>query len=1426
MSLNIFNELSKKTDIEFIKIITKEVEKEIEFYIFSEKMISLELFNEIKNALIKLFPEQKINLYMDFNIRNEENVVNFFKDIVNRYNKDILQDCKISLFDLNLSIMFKNKFLLSEFLEIKNKVKKELELQNIKINIIESFDEEIIKKIEESQKEIEIVEKKAINLKNDLDFGEVFNQIDEIVDVFDPYNIKNIYTIKGKIFFSELRNLKKTYLLTIMLHDETGNITCKKFPGFNGQIPTVEQLKQIKQGMEVIVTGTKEMDRYSNEETLMITGLKVVNDNSEITNREDNSEEKRVELHLHTKMSKNNGINSLEEYAKLAKHFGHKGLAITDHDVVQAFVDGDKISQKYDLKILYGVEANVVKEPIIVYNAKNKEIKDALYVIFDVETTGLSANFNDLIEIGAVKYQNGRIIDNYQAFIDIGYKLSNFTTELTGITNEDLKTGKKLDLVLKEFKEWCGDEAVLVAHNANFDRQFIARNYEKVLNVKLENQVLDTLELSRFLNPENTYHSLKILAKKYGVELDANAHHRADYDAKKLSEIFIKMLEQIKEKNINTFEELNTKNNINKTHGYHNLIYVKNQKGLSELYKLVSDANTINLQITPRMLEKDILKYQENLIYVGGGCSKSEIIYGYLNYSKEEFLTLLKKYQYIEILPPEQYQELIETDIFNNIEDIKKMIKNIVLAAKNVGIKVLANGNVHFTEPELYICKEMLYAKDFKKDKIKKDKDGNEIEIDVLNFNKWQNSNINKNQNQYFKTTEELLNEFSFLENAFEYVIKNTNEFLENTEKINIIPKDLFTPEIDGVDQKLIDMVYQNAKNIYGDELPEIIKERMEKEIKAITTYGFSVIYYIAHKLVKYSLDNGYLVGSRGSVGSSLVASFMNITEINPLPPHYVCPKCKKSEFILDGTYGSGYDLPIKKCDICNEEMKRDGQDIPFETFLGFKGDKVPDIDLNFSGDFQQKAHEFIRSKNKLNDEELFDETHSFRAGTIGTLAAKTAYAYIKNYFELTSKEYTNTDINYYISFLEGIKRTTGQHPGGIIVVPQKYNIYDFTPIQYPADDKNSNWQTTHFDFHSIHDNLLKLDILGHDDPTMLKKLYDLTGINPQSINITDEKVMELFSSNKSLNIENEYSDLFELGTLGVPEFGTDFVMGMLKDTKPKTFTELVIVSGLSHGTDVWLGNAKELIDNKICEFKDVIGCRDDIMVYLMYQGIDALQAFNIMENVRKGKGLTIDEINTLKEKNIPDWYIDSCQKIKYMFPKAHACAYVLMALRIAWYKVYYPLEYYCAYFSSRVDDFDAFSMVEGKETILRKIEILNDNNEFSDIKRKNLIASLKMCLEMVTRGFKFLKIDIEKSQSFEFVIDKEENALIIPFIALEGLGETEAINIVEQRNIKDFKTKEDFKNRTKIKTKTYEQLERFGAFDHLAASDQISLFD
>ncbi|MGL5021108.1 MAG: PolC-type DNA polymerase III, partial [Mycoplasmatales bacterium] len=1145
-----------------------------------------------------------------------------------------------------------------------------------------------------------------------------------------------------------------------------------------------------------------------------------------ITTREDTSVEKRVELHTHTKMSKNNGINSLDDYAQMAQKFGQKAMAITDHDVLQAYVDAERISKTYGIKIIYGLEATIVRDTEIVFNADSRILSDTSFTVFDVETTGLSANYNELIEIGAVKVVNGMEVNRYQQFIKIDEPLSEFITNLTGITNEDLEHGVETSEALASFREFSKG-TVLVAHNALFDMQFLGRNYEKYLNVEINQPVLDTLELSRFLNPESTFHSLKILAKKYQVALDSKSHHRADYDAQKTTEIFVKMLEQLNEKEIFNLEDINTSNDINKTRGNHNLIYVKEQGGLRNIYELVSDANTSDYQMQPRIIKSNLNRLRNHLIYVGAGCSKSEVVDSYMNHSKEQFENTIAQFDYVEVLPLSQYYELINNESFDGIEQVRQMVRQIYKTANKLGVPVIANGNVHYIEPNLSIIKEVLVGKDFKPNKVKKDDNGNEQPVDKIKFKKWMNDSKIKNGDQYFKTTSEMLEEFKFLGDdiANEIVITNTNKLADSTEVLKIIPDDLYTPEIPGVDEKLISMVYEKAHNIYGDELPDIVTKRLEKEINSITKYGFSVIYYISYKLVKYSLDHGYLVGSRGSIGSSLVATFMDITEINPLAPHYACPKCRYNEFILDGSCGSGYDLPKKSCPTCDVEMTRDGQDIPFETFLGFEGDKVPDIDLNFSGDFQALAHDFVRAKEIMGDDELFDFDHAFRAGTIGTIAEKTAYAYIANYFDLLDKPARKTDINYYIKYCEGIKRTTGQHPGGIIVVPQHRDIYEFTPIQYPADDKKSPWRTTHFDFHSIHDNLLKLDILGHDDPTMLKKLKDMTGIDPVNVDITDPKVMELFTSTESLNVTPNQIKC-DLGTMGVPEFGTEFVMEMLQDTKPTTFAELVQISGLSHGTDVWRNNAQDLIDNGTCILKDVIGCRDDIMVYLMYQGLDPLLSFNIMEDVRKGKGLKPEMITAMKECNVPQWYIDSCLKIKYMFPKAHAAAYVLMALRIAYFKVYYPLHYYSAYFGSRVSDFDAVSMIQGSEALNRKIKLIIElGDELSDVKRKGILNSLKMSLEMVERGFTFLPFDIYKSHSHAFVIDEEKNGLYMPFITIEGLGEKEALNIVIERDIKEFVTKEDFKKRTKIKNKSFEALEYFETFEGLHDSNQINLF-
>ncbi len=1403
-----------------------------DYFIEIERKFNLKFKDKVKRVIIQLTLKE----YQFSKIDNDKilHYINHFRRRNGRIDSS-LSAIRYNVSDEGINFELMNSFEQNLLLSAMPEIKREfglIGLRDLKFNMKKASNDDAKQKMEElyakREKElaapIKTVKAKARQLWGDDISSRKALAISEIID---PQNMINNAVIEGVIFDLELRELKKSSLLTMMVADKDGStIICKSFTGFMGKPPTHSQLASLKCGMEVKILGKRTYDKFVRDEVIEMSSVLVLNSTQQLTMREDLASDKRVELHVHTKMSKNNGISSMEDYAKFAKHFGHDAIAVTDHHGVQAFVEAESVAKKYDLKIVYGLEATIVDDPILCFNPNDQLLSEQTYTVFDVETTGLSANMNELIEIGATKLKDGLVVDSFQTFIKIDKPLSAFTTELTGITDADLSEGVELKEALLQFKKFC-DGTVLVAHNAIFDMQFMNSNYIRVLNYQIDNPVIDTLELSRFLNKDRTYHTLKILTKHYGVALDSKNHHRADYDAEKTAEMFDKMLKELADLNITSLEQLNSSNDVNKTRGRHCLIYVKTQEALRDLYELVSLSNVRDYFMEPRMLRSDIERLRENLIICSSGCQNGEIIDGYLNKTEEDFKKMFDFYDFIEILPPSQYAELIDNDTFADFQDVKTMHKRIIEIANNKGIKVVANGNTHFTEPKLYAAKEMLIAKDFKANKTKKNKEGIEEFIDKIRFKKLIASKQAKYKEQFYKTTDEMFAIFDYLDADYrqEIIVDNPKIIVDMVDRLKIIPDDLFTPEIEGVDDKLVKMVYDFAYERYGQQLPQLIVERLEKEVNSITQYGFSVIYYISHKLVKHSLDNGYLVGSRGSVGSSLVATFMEITEVNPLPPHYVCPKCKQSEFILDGSFGSGYDLPPKNCPDCNVDMLRDGQDIPFETFLGFKGDKVPDIDLNFSGEFQGQAFEFVRSRERLNDPELFDYAHAFRAGTIGTVAEKTAFAYVRNYFELLDKPTRKSDILYVSGNLEGIKRTTGQHPGGIIVVPTHREIYEFTPIAYPAEDVTQPWQTTHFDFHAIHDNLLKLDILGHDDPTMLKRLYDLTGVDPKYVDISDPKVMELFSGTNSIGVSSEQI-MSDLGTQGVPEFGTDFVMQMLKDTKPKTFSELVQISGLSHGTDVWLGNAQELIDNGTCVLKEVIGCRDDIMVYLMYQGVAPSSAFTIMEKVRKGKGVTDDEIKIMKDQGVPDWYIDSCQKIKYMFPKAHAAAYVLMALRIAYYKVHYPLEYYAAYFSSRVNDFDAPSMIRGSESLKNKIEMIkNFEDEMSDVKRKSILNSLKMSLEMVERGFTFDTFNLEKSDSFNFIINEDHSGLIMPFATIDGLGEKEAIRICEERAKGDFLTKEDFKKRTKVKKKSFEQLEIFDVFTGLEENNQISLF-
>lgn len=1258
-----------------------------------------------------------------------------------------------------------------------------------------------------------------------------------INDALDEFVPEVAATLKGVVYQPELRSgiSKRGNAYTILsfyLFDGEGAISCSCFA--NNSMKK-EDMARLKNNMIVTIQGTVKEDRYSRDDkTCDVTYLICEEESAPFTTRSDGAVVKRAELQLHTKFSKLSGVSSLDDYARLAKHFGHKAIAITDNDVLHAYVQGDRIKKQYGLQVIYGVEANVCRDPKIVENPIDANLADAKYCVFDTETTGLSANFNHLIEIGAVMYQHGQIIDTYQQFIKIDEPLSAFISNLTNITDDDLANGVDLKTALKDFLAWS-EGSILVAHNATFDRQVMARNYERVLGINFSQPIIDTLELSRFLNPERTYHSLSKLSSLYKIKIDESAHHRADYDAQQLSQIFECMLKQLQEKGIDNLNQINEMNDSFTNRGFKNFIYVKDQDGLAPFYELISNSLTNYFKLNPRVKESEILANREHLLYVGGGSVDGSIIDAYLNKNEQELRDLIDQFDYVLINQPSQYISLIKNNTFNSMDDIHNMLTNIMLVCQQQQVPVIVGGNVYFTEPFLAEAKEMIFASSLGNFADRRDySDNDRYQKAVMRFEKWYDQNHEMVLDQYYHTTDEMLEAFSFSEHAQSIVIDNVNAFIDKIEDIQIIPEGLSTPNIEGVDDKVRNLVYNKAHELYGNPLPQVIEQRITKELDSIIGYGYSVIYYISYKLVKYSNDDGYLVGSRGSVGSSVVAFLMGISEVNPLAPHYYCPKCHYLEFIDDGSCASGYDLVDKECPNCHIPLKHDGQDIPFETFLGFKGDKVPDIDLNFSGEFQAKAHDFVRSKEVLNDPELFDQDHAFRAGTIKTLAEKTAVDGVKSFFNLTGHPYSDALAHVYGSYCVGARQSTGQHPGGIIVIPQELSVYNFTPIQYPADKTDSLWRTTHFDFNAIHDNVLKLDILGHDDPTMLRHLWNLTGIDPVNVNFTDEKVLSLFTSNEHLNLVHELDQ--DLGSLGLPEFGTEVAMRLLRKAKPRTYADLVQVSGLSHGTGVWAGNAEDLIDKGVCSISEVIGCRDDIMVYLLQHQLESKDAFDIMEHVRKGKGLTPDEEQTMRSHDVPDWYINSCKKIEYMFPKAHACAYVLMALRIGWYKVYQPLAYYCAIFSSRIDKFEMYAMMDGLDKINLKIKQLEQDRKTKIRKERSedlsdeLIDKKLKCLylaqEMTARGFKFYPIDLNLSQANNFVAHPNGDGLIMPFSVIDNLGDAEAKSIVEQRDIRAFSSVEDLTSRTKIKKKTLETLTLIGALDYLAVDDQQQLFE
>lgn len=1243
---------------------------------------------------------------------------------------------------------------------------------------------EDFQKREKEKKETPEVESGPVQLGNII-------KDDEMVEIRQIIDEERRVVFEGYIFAAEIKELRSgRSLLEIKVTDYTDSILVKMF---SRKDDDAEKMARLKKGMWVKVRGSVQNDTFVRDLVVM------ANDINEIykPERQDTAPEgeKRVELHLHSPMSQMDAVTPVERIIGQAAKWGHPAVAITDHAVVQAFPEAFSAGKKHGIKVIYGMEANLVDDGVpIAYEEQHIHLDEATYVVFDVETTGLSTAYDTIIELAAVKIQEGKVVDKFESFANPHRPLSAKIIELTHITDDMLKDAPEVDEMIAKFYEFIGD-AIVVAHNASFDMGFLYTAYEKAGIKGVKHPVIDTLQLSRLVNPTMKNHRLNTLCNKYGIEL--TQHHRAIYDTEATGYLLLHLLKEAKEKGIEYHDDFNKfmggEDSYKQSRPYHCTILAATNDGLKNLFKLVSIAHTQTFYRVPRIRRSDLMKLRDGLI-IGSGCSNGELFETMMNKSPEEAEKVAEFYDYIEVHPKSVYSQLIDGGIIHDEWTLEDIIRKLVKLGKKMGIPVVATGNVHYLHENDAIYRQILV--------------GSQGGANPLN--RYPLPKV------HFRTTNEMLQEFDFLgpDVAKEIVVANSQKVADMIGDVKPIKDKLYTPVIEGSDEEITNMTYEMAHKIYGEKLPEIVEKRIEKELSSILGHGFGVVYLISAKLVKKSLEDGYLVGSRGSVGSSFVATMMEITEVNPLPPHYVCPNCHYSEFFTDGSIGSGYDLPNKDCPECGTDLNKDGQDIPFETFLGFNGDKVPDIDLNFSGEYQPRAHNYTKV--------LFGEDYVYRAGTIGTVAEKTAYGYVKGYANDNNINYRGAEVDRLVQGCTGVKRTTGQHPGGIIVVPDYMDVYDFTPVQYPADAQDAEWRTTHFDFHSIDANVLKLDILGHDDPTMIRMLQDLTGIDPKSIPTDDPDVMAIFTGTESLGVTPEQI-LCKTGTLGIPEFGTRFVRQMLEDTKPKTFSELLKISGLSHGTDVWLGNASELIANNVCSFSEVIGCRDDIMVYLIYKGMEPSLAFKTMESVRKGKGLTEEMEAAMKENNVPDWYIESCRKIKYMFPKAHAAAYVLMAVRVAYFKVHFPLVYYAAYFTVRAEDFDLPAMIGGPQSLRARVEEINAKGLEASKKEKDLLTVLEIALEMCERGMSFKNVDLYKSQASEFII--EGNSLIPPFDAIPGLGANVAKQIVQAREEGEFLSKEDLQLRGRVSKSLIEYMEQLGVLDGLPDANQLSLF-
>lgn len=1445
-----YNENNNLIDAKIENINLYKKTNKLQVKIASDKEITLKDIDSFEEYLVNRFKVEKASLDIDYNnVSIEQNIDKEWNNIINYiakkepFSKAILSNSKPDLKEKNLTVRLSLKgasFLLAK------KFDKGLEHlisnvynQNYKVDFLEEVDEDYNQKLEQNLKEREKAaflemqvkakqeaeirkrenankpkaqsqyssnqkdfikkEKKEPEVEENIDenspliYGRSLNIKSEFINIIDINVDTEKVCLEGEVVKTDSRDIKNEKVIIMFdLYDGTSTITCKAFveKEKSGKI-----MKKISSAKGLKIDGIAKYDQFAKEITVMANTI-IETPGRKKEKREDLAEIKRVELHMHTQMSQMDAITPCDELLKRAVSWGWKSIAITDHGVVQSFPDAHKYLEKTgaDLKVIYGVEAYFVpdKDPCV-FSGQKQDL-DTEYCVLDLETTGISHITEKITEVGIIKIKNGEVISEFECFVNPEKPIPERVVEITHITDDMVKDAETIDKVIPKIIEFIGND-VLVAHNAGFDIGFLKYNFEKY-GYKLENTYIDTLRLSKAIFPEFKKYKLGIIADNLGIKVDVA--HRALDDVKTLVEVFKVMIEKTKEKKGKKIEDFDNcfETDFKNLPSYHAIILAKNYIGLKNLYKLISFSHLNYFYKKPRILKSIFEKYREGLI-LGSACEAGEVYRAIIaGKSEEEVEEIANFYDYLEIQPLGNNEYLLREGTVANKEGLEDINKQIVKLGEKLEKPVVATCDVHFMDPQDEIYRRILQA-----------------------GQKYDDADMQAPL--YLRTTEEMLKEFKYLgeEKAYEVVVTNTNLISDMCEKIKPISGEKCPPHIPGCEQTIKEIAYSKAHELYGDPLPEIVQTRLDKELDSIIKNGFSVMYIIAQKLVWKSNEDGYIVGSRGSVGSSFVANMTGITEVNSLQAHYRCPNCKYSDF-TDYGVKNGFDLPDKECPKCGHKLDKDGMDIPFETFLGFNGDKEPDIDLNFSGEYQAKAHKYT--------EVIFGKGTTFKAGTVGTIADKTAYGYVKNYYEDRHIPVSSAEISRISVGCTGIKRTTGQHPGGIIVVPKGREIYEFCPVQHPADDPNSDIVTTHFDYHSIDQNLLKLDILGHDDPTMIRMLFDLTGKDPTKVPLDDKETMSIFSSTKALGLTPEQINNSEVGTFGVPEFGTKFVRGMLVDTKPTTFAELISISGLSHGTDVWLNNAQELINQGIVTLSEAIGCRDDIMVYLMKKGLEPNHAFKIMETVRKGKALKDPEkwagfVNIMKEHEVPEWYIKSCEKIKYMFPKAHAAAYVTNAFRIAWFKVHEPKAYYTAYFTIRADEFDSECMIYGKEKVKNKMREIELAGNSATTKDKNMYSILEIVLEMYERGINFLPIDLYKSHSSKFLIEPE--GIRPPINSIPGLGGIAAEGIYRAALEEPFECIDDLQMRAKIGKSVTELLDKFGCLKGMTKSNQMSLF-